>query len=308
MDLRNLRCFLAIAEAPSLSAAAQMLGVAQPSLSQRVQKMEHELGVILLERSPRGIRLTEEGRLLHEHARRICADLDRCAEDLRELSETVRGTVALGVPPSASMVLSVPLAETVRHDFPELRLKVIEAISGYLTPWLDEGVVDMAVVYDLKDSGRYRAVHMLEEELYFYTAPDAWPFDGPPGRPVAFAELAQVELILPTSGLRDTIRRYERENGVALNVVIEMDAMAQIIELVARGSGHTIFAPPATHRQVARGELIGARIIDPVLTRPVHLIHHPDRVSTRAARKVEELILSITRELVQRGIWDARIV
>lgn len=115
-------------------------------------------------------------------------------------------------------------------------------------------------------------------------------------------------MILPTGGLRNTIRRYEEAQGVTLNVVIEMDAMRQIIELVARGSGYAIFAPAATQTQVERGELVQVPIIDPVMTRPVHLVRHPERVSTRAGRTVEAATLRIMRELVMRGIWQGQII
>lgn len=308
MDIRSLKYFLAIAEAPSLSVASQVLGVAQPSLSQSVQKMETELGVTLLERSPRGIKLTEEGLVLFEHAKRICSDMDRCVQDIRELSQNVRGSVSFGMPPSSSMVLSVPLAETIRLEYPDIRLKVVEAISGYLTPWLDDGTVDLAMIYDLKDVEKYSSTHVIDEQLYFYSAPDAWPFDAPPDQPIPFRELAKVDMILPTSGLRNTIRRYEEAHDVPLNVVIEMDAMRQIIELVVRGSGYAIFAPAACQKQVDRGELLQVPIVEPVMTRPVHLVHHPNRVSTRAGRTVEEVTLKIIRELVSRGIWQGKII
>lgn len=308
MDIRSLKYFLAIAESPSLSLASQVLGVAQPSLSQNVQKMEGELGVKLLDRSPRGIKLTEEGIVLVEHAKRICSDMERCIQDIRELSSSVRGTVSFGMPPSSSMVLSVPLAETIRLEYPEVHLKVIEAFSGYLAPWLDDGTVDIAMVYDFADAEKYVSTHVIDEELYFYSAPDAWPFDTSPNDPIPFNKLGNIDMILPTSGLRNTIRRYEESQNMQLNVVIEMDAMRQIIELVSRGSGYTIFAPAATQKQVERGELLQTRIVDPVLTRPVHLVHHPDRVSTRASRTVEEMTLRIVRELVKRGIWQGKIV
>lgn len=308
MDIRSLKYFLAISEAPSLSVASQMLGVAQPSLSQSVQKMEEALGVKLLDRSPRGIKLTEEGQVLFEHAKRISADMDRCIQDIRELSQSVRGTVSFGMPPSASMVLSVPLAETIRLEFPDVRLKVVEAISGYLGPWLKDGTVDLALLYDVTDVEKYTGTHVIDEELYFYSAPDAWPFETSPDQPIPFRELAHVDMILPTGGLRNTIRRYEEAHGVPLNVVIEMDAMRQIIELVARGSGYAIFAPAACQKQVDRGELLQVPIIDPVMTRPVHLVQHPDRVSTRASRTVEEVTLKIVRELVSRGIWQGKII
>lgn len=308
VDIRQLRYFLAIADAPSISAAAQAIGVAQPSLSQHVQRMEEELGVKLVDRSPRGTLLTQEGHVLVEHARRICDSLDRCMADMRELGGVIRGRVGFGMPPSCSMVMSVPLAETVRLELPEVRLRAVEAMSGYIKHWIDDGTVDIGFLYDLSDAGPLRATHVMDEALYFYSAPDAWPLDRPPGTPVALRDLQRLDMILTSNGLRQTIEGYCQRNGVSLNVVIEMDAMTQIKELVARGSGYTIFAPVAAQDFVRRGELLRAPIVEPRMTRPVYLVSNPARVMTRACRSVEQVTLDVARELVQRGIWEATLV
>lgn len=263
MDIRQLRYFLAVAEAPSISAAALVLG-AQPSLSQHIQRMEEELGVRLIDRTPRGSLLTEEGHVLVEHARRICDSLDRCVTDMRDLGGTVRGKVGFGMPPSCSMVMSVPLAETVRVELPEVRLRAIEAMSGYIKDWIDNGTVDIGFLYDLSGAGNLCATHVMNEDLFFYSAPDAWPLATPPGAPVALRDLQGLDMILTSSALRQTIENYCAEIGVSLRVVIEMDAMTQIKDLVACGSGYTIFAPVAAHDYVRRGELLGAPIMQPL--------------------------------------------
>lgn len=308
MDIRQLRYFMAIAEAPSISAAALALGVAQPSLSQHIQRMEEELGVRLIDRTPRGSLLTQEGHVLLDHARRICDSLDRCVADMRDLGGTVRGKVGFGMPPSCSMVMSVPLAETVRIDLPEVRLRAVEAMSGYIKDWIDSGMVDIGFLYDLTGAGNLRATHVMNEELFFYSAPDAWPLASPPGAPVALRDLQNLDMILTSNGLRQTIENYCTEIGVTLNVVIEIDAMTQIKDLVARGSGYTIFAPVAAHDYVRRGELLRAPIVQPRMIRPVYLVSNPARVMTRACRSVEQLTLDVARELVQRGIWEAELV
>lgn len=307
MDIRQLRYFLAIAEAPSISAAAQTIGVAQPSLSQHLHRMEEELSVKLVERSARGTALTNEGHMLVEHARRICDSLDRCVADMRELGGAVRGRVCFGMPPSCSMIMSVPLAETVRLELPEIRLRAVETMSGYLKGWLADGTVDLAFLYDLKDLPHVPSTHVLNEELFFYSAPDAWPLDTPPGAPVPLRALQGLDMILPSSGLRNLIEEFCAQNDVQLNVVVEMDAMTQIKELVARGSGYTIFAPVAAQDYVKRGELLRAPIVSPTMTRPVLLARSPARVSSRACRAVEATTLTVARELVRRGIWEGAL-
>lgn len=309
MDIRHLRYFIAISEERSLSAASQRLGVAQPSLSQHVIKLEEQLGVALMERSPRGIILTDEGHLLVRHAREICASLDRCVSELKDAGGILRGPVTFGFPPSVSMVMSVPLAETVRLELAGVRLQAIEAMSGYVRTWLEEGKVDMAFLYNTDRKDHMKMRHLLDEQLCFFSAPDNWPFESPPGAPVRLADVAALELILPTAthGLTRTITRHTDERGIGLNVVIEMDAMTQIKELVARGSGYTIFAPAAAQDLVARGELIKSPIADPEIWRPVYLASNPDRPMSRAGQAVERLTLLVARDLVRRGIWEGKL-
>ena len=131
MDIRHLKYFIAISEERSLSAAAQRLRVAQPSLSQHVIKLEEELGVSLVCRSPRGILLTEEGHLLARHAREIVHNMDDCIEEMKAAGGIVQGQVTFGMPPSVSMVMSVPLAETIRVECPSSLLPNSGGTSGY---------------------------------------------------------------------------------------------------------------------------------------------------------------------------------
>ena len=146
MDIKQLRYFVAIAEEGSLSAAAGRIGIAQPSLSQHVKNLEQQLGIDLLARSPRGVALTQSGVLLLSHARRILAAVEQASEDVRASGLDPRGEVSFGLPSSVSMVLSVPLAETVRLELPEVRLRAIEAMSGFIQGWLEEGSIDLGIL------------------------------------------------------------------------------------------------------------------------------------------------------------------
>lgn len=309
MDIKHLRYFIAIAEEGSLSAASHRLGVAQPSLSQHVIKLEQELGVTLIHRSPRGIVVTESGKLLLEHAREICDRLDTCRNIVRQSGGVPRGLVSFGLPPSVSMVLSVPLAETVRLEQPEVRLRAIEAMSGYIKNWLSDGTVELGFLYDAEQTRTFSAEHILDEQLSFFAAPDNWPLSVAPGTPVPLSELRGLDLILPSvsHGLRKTIDRYTRPRGIELNVVIEMDALTQIKELVARGSGYTILAPAAAYDFVARGELVKSRVVDPEITRPVYLVRNPERPMTHASTAVEKITKEVAADLVQRGIWEGTL-
>ncbi|MGD0641448.1 MAG: LysR family transcriptional regulator [Roseiarcus sp.] len=307
VDIKQLRYFIAIAEEGSLSAASQRLRVAQPSLSQHVIKIEQELGVTLVHRSPRGVVLTPSGEILLRHAREICQSMAVCQESVRKSGGVLEGSVAFGLPSSVSMVLSVPLAETVRLTLPKVKFRVIEAMSGFIRDWLQEETIDLGFLYDPGDSKLFEAREVLQEELYFYAAADNWPLPGPPGGEVALAELAGLDLVLPSQqhGLRRTIETYARDRGVELEVGLEMDALSQIKELVVRGSGYTILAPAAAHDRFERGELVASRIIDPVMTRSVYIVRKLTHPQSFICREVERVTDEVMRDLARRGIWKA---
>ena len=307
MDIKQLRYFIAIAEEGSLSAAALRVAVAQPSLSQHVLSLERELGVTLLERSPRGVSLTASGELLLSHARGIVAALERATEAVRESGADPVGEVTFGLPSSVSMVLSVPLAETVRLELPKVRLRAIEAMSGFIQTWLEDQTIDLGLLYDVSSVRHLRHDQLMTEELCFFSAPDAWPFDTAPGTPVRLADLAPIDLILPSQhhGLRTMIDRFTRAQGITLTIGTEMDALSQIKKMVARGSAHTILAPAAAADFLERGELIMAPITEPRMVRPIYLVRNPAKPVTRASQELERVTMDVIRDLVRRGIWIA---
>lgn len=307
MDIRQLRYFIAIAEEGSLSAAAQRVNVAQPSLSQHVIALERALNVQLLERSPKGVSLTQSGQLLLTHARTIVAALDVATQEVRQSGTEAVGDISFGLPSSVSMVLSVPLAETVRLELPRVRLRAIEAMSGFIQTWLEDLSIDLGILYDVSAVRHLKARHLMTEDLCFFSAIDAWPFNTVPGAAVRMADLAQVELVLPSRhhGLRIMIDRLTRANNVHLNVTTEMDALSQIKALVARGSSHTVLAPAAAFDFVERGELIMAPIIEPTMTRPVYLVRNPAKPMTAASLELERITVEVINDLIERGIWRA---
>ena len=306
MDLRQLRYFVAIAEEGSLSAAAQRVNVAQPSLSQHIIGVEKDLGVTLFNRSPRGMTLTQSGEILLAHARDILGAMDAAVEAVKQSGSEPQGDVTFGLPSSIAMVLSVPLAETVRLELPKVKFRAIDAMSGFIKTWLEDQSIDVGMLYDLHSVRHMNHIELMTEELHFFSAPDAWPFSSRVGSPVKVSDIPKAELVLPSPhhGLRSMIDRFMKSQGVTLNVVTEMDGLGQIKTLVARGSGHTILAPAAAIDFVERGDLIMAPIIEPKLIRPVYLVRNPAKSMSRASQELERITLEVIKDLVSRGIWQ----
>jgi DNA-binding transcriptional LysR family regulator len=144
MELRHLRCFLAVAETGNLSRAAEKLFIAQPPLSVQVRQLEEELGVALFIRHPKGVRLTAAGEALLPEARHL---LDRAARLKTLVQDTgAGGSLTLGYVPSASATVLPGLLRRLRADLPGLEIELREMISGEQLEALVAGHIDAAIV------------------------------------------------------------------------------------------------------------------------------------------------------------------
>ncbi len=208
MDARQLRTFLKIVELGSITRAADALGVAQPSLSQLLLRLEDEVGMKLFRRTARGVTTTEGGRVFEEHARHILRTIDQALEDVRQLKDEAGGRVSFAMPMSVSLVVGVTLVKAALKHAPRVSLRLIEAFSGYIRTWLDEGSIDLGILYDVGPLRHLSVKRLAREELYLV---------GPAGRfgaldtaaPVSSHELGELPLILPSPqhGMRQFLDR-----------------------------------------------------------------------------------------------------
>jgi len=288
MNLRQLRYFVAIVEHGSFASAARVLFVAQPSLSQHVKNLEEELGVELLRRTARGVEATAEGRVLLGHAQSILDQVEVARNAVENAGQEVSGNVRLGVPPTVSELVTVPLIVRLRRDAPRVSLRVVEGMSGYVLNWLQEGRVDIAVLYDVQDTPGVTTTELCREDLYLIGPPNAVL----EGDTVDFVELESAKLILPGEhhGLRVLLEEVSRTEGVDLNVQVEVDALGQMRALVAAGIGYTVLPLWAVAKEAARNELSARRIINPVVQRKMSIAYPSNRALSSAARAVVALL------------------
>ena len=229
MDIRQLRYFVAIADQHSMSLASEKLGVAQPSLSHHIMRIEEELGVQLLVRSTRGVTLTENGSRLYEHARNIIQAVEVAVADLRDQAGDLCGPVGFAFPSSVSNVLTVPLIETVRNEFPKIVPRAMDATSGQIQTWLSDGSIDFGILYEGNCARDLHVLPLLVETLYLVAAHDAWKGEigktGVAKEAVSLKDCGGLALVLPhrEQGLRELLERFAEAEDVRLEVVMEME-------------------------------------------------------------------------------------
>ncbi len=313
MDLRQLRYFVTIVEVGSFSRAAQVLRVAQPALSQHVRNMEMDLGVELLFRSPQGVRATEAGETLERHARLILGQMDVAREAVKGGQKEPEGEVRFGLPGTVSQMLCVPLISEARRRYPKIKLRVAEAMSGFVLDWLREGKIDLGVLYRTVSDRNLEARHVLSETLALigpgHPAGDLPDVAEPPPGPVSLATVADLTLILPSPGhgLRELITEQADTSNVVLNTVIDIDTYGQIKLLVEGGLGYSILPVAAVQAEVQDGRLRQWPIGEPVLSRYLHLVRPCDRPLSNAVRAIEELAHTTLIRLVRDGSWPATL-
>lgn len=306
VDLRQIRYFVQVAQTGSISAAAARLALSQPSLSEILARLEDTLKVRLLVRGNRGTHLTDAGRLFASRGQAIIESLDKAVTEVARLDTQTQGSVVIGLPPSIAMLLSVPLAETVRQDLPDVKLRIAESMSGYVLDWIEEEHVDLGIVYQGLSFAHLDATALLTEELFLVTAPDNWPAgppaDGPFLAPVEFEALRDIPLVLPSRlhGLRALIERHAKAEGVTLDIALEIDALRHIVSIVSRASAHTILPQAAVIDEVARGELKLVPLTSAPLRRTAYVARKPGRAVSAASRAVEQLLGPILNEQIKR--------
>lgn len=306
LKFKQLSYFLTLAEYGSISAAANALNMAQPSLSENIAKLERQLDVQLAVRGSRGIQMTEAGMMLVERGRGILQSVDQLVEDLRMLSGEPRGPVSVVFPPSLSIFLSVPLLETIHNEHKGIRLHISEAMSGDILDWLASERIDLGCVYEIPDSAPYSFEPLLQEEIFLVTAPDNWDDEfGPDGvakTAIPANRLQELPLVLtsPTHGARKLQEKFARAGGFSLNVVAVIDSLPHIVEMVSRASAYSLLGHGAVIREVAAGTLGLVRIKEPTIRRTAYMVRKRTRPISSSSAVVEAAIYTIISELVDR--------
>jgi LysR family nitrogen assimilation transcriptional regulator len=299
MDIRQLRYFVKAVESGSLTHAARALHVAQPALSLHMRNLEEELGVTLLERSKRGVVPTDHGKLLLEHARNILRQLVQAKQDVMSLGKEPFGKIVVGMPATLSPIVIAPLLKTVRRSMPNVSPHVIEAMSGFLLEWLHDGRLDAAILFDVQDTSGLNKTVIGVEPMYLVGQRGAFP----KGSKIPFAELSRYPLIIPgrLHGIHMLIRQAAARQNVDLDIRVEVDAVAEMIDLVKQGLGYTVLARMGFHRDLINNTVSYADIVGPPMQRTLIIATLASRPEWPALTSVLHEIADIVGEFIEKG-------
>jgi DNA-binding transcriptional LysR family regulator len=289
MTLEHLKLFRDIAHARNVSHGAEVCGVSQSAASQYLHETERLLGVQLLDRSTRPFELTEAGRLYYEFCRDVLRRQEEFEESLDKLKGRVQGTVRVAA------IYSVGLSDMSRLEL-ELsrRMPQAELLVEYLRP---EKVYD-AVLTDQADLGlvsypesnrEITAIPWREEKMMVAAAPSHPLADR---ESLDLADLAQQNFVAFDDELRvgREVKRYIRESGAQLNVVMHFDNIQTMKEAVVLGTSISIMPVRVLRNDIEQGRLVAIPIQGCTLVRPLGIIHRRRKTFNRATRTFLELL------------------
>lgn len=312
MDEKQLRCFLTIAETGSVSAAAQRLDIAQPSLSQILLRLEEELDNKLFQRTSRGVTLTDSGRVFREHAFKIVSDFQRARDEI-VFDANAHGEVTVGLPSSFSTLIGARLISELREKAPYIKLKLMEAMSGHIREWLTRGELDIGVLYSAQDASHLSIQQIAVEELFLVGHQSAFVETGLDGLAAQVVDLQRVgryPLILPTAhhGLRRLVDQRVKRSECELDIHMEVDSLTLIKSLLRSEHGFSLLPHAAISEELRLRQLTAARVLKPDFRRGVFVARNSSQLVTRASVQVVEIITELAWRLIRDGEWIATSV
>ncbi|MEJ0020312.1 MAG: LysR substrate-binding domain-containing protein [Acetobacteraceae bacterium] len=303
MDIRQLKYFVCIVEQRSFTKAAETLRITQPALGLQIRKLEEELQTPLLVRHSRGVVPTPEGRLLVERARSILADIDAAVHAVRDLGRKAKSRVRVGLAPTVSTMLAMPIARCAGETLETVHLDLAEAASPILLEWVASGHVDLAIACEGDDSLFVRRDPLLSESLFLVRP--ALPRFGNGARTVRFEELADEHLFIADPMLTRALLRKLQETADAVGIHLHVASVLPSVEnakaLVEEGRGATVLPYFAVRRECEQGRLVAQRIVDPMLVRRAFLL----RPARRSLTHAELAMVDVIRRVVQTEICIA---
>jgi DNA-binding transcriptional LysR family regulator len=291
VQFHQLQYFVAVAETRHFTRAADLVHVAQPSLSQQIKALERELGADLFQRARGNITLTDAGEALLPLARRILADADTARHEVQELAQLRGGRVRLGATPSLCTGLLPDVLRAFHDRYPGIRLLIEEGGSHDLVRELARGALDLAlVVLPLPTpSPALTTVEVLREDLVVVSSPDAQAPGR--GRTVRISDLEGERLVMFRHGydLRELTVAACRAEGFEPDFAVEGGEMDAVLGFVRAGLGVAVVP-----RMVATRSGRGLRVTPlarPGLHRTIALAHRSDVAPPRAARELQRMLL-----------------
>ncbi|MGD9587998.1 MAG: LysR family transcriptional regulator [Pyrinomonadaceae bacterium] len=256
MEIRQLKAFLAIAEAKTFTAGARRVNVTQAAISMQIRQLEEEVGLPLFTRTPRRVILTEAGEYLLERARKILREHDSALAEIAEVAGAEYGRLRIGTASGTFAMNQLPnILGKLRDKFPNAELSVASGTSQTLVDKMMHGEIDMAFVSLPVDNLNISTESIFSDEIVAVAYPEH-----PLAKEkfISAATLAGEKLILGERGgnTRRMIDEFFQAANVKPNIIMELSRQEAVTKMVERGLGVGMAGAKSVAREIRDRKLV----------------------------------------------------
>lgn len=296
LNLRQLLYFATAAEKGNITAAAQSLHIAQPALATQIKELEKQFETALLERHSRGVRLTPAGKLLFERAKKLLADAEETKAALAKFRDSGAMQVALGVSPSIVRFLGNNFVLDGVFNTPGMTVNLLEDRSPGLLRAVEEGIVDVALAYNVPERSTISRHAIIEEDFLFVSASNEFAKSST----ISFSRAVKRKLILTgESGIiRNQIEQEAKRMALKVDIAYEVHSIEATKALLARDKLATILPWILAGTELKNGELFGTLIDRPRFGRVLYVVERAGQSRMSSDGYIKPLIDNIAGALL----------
>jgi DNA-binding transcriptional LysR family regulator len=296
MNVAQLRTFVTVVDRGSFSEAARLLDISQPAVTMQIQALESALGTTLLDRRYRRVDLTEAGRTLLPHARRILDQLDDAREELASLSGSVSGRLTISASTTPGDYVIPRLLGGFTAEYPEVSVSIDVHDTSEVVDAIEAGRAQLGITGAVMKGARVKSEQFGTDDLILICAPDS-PLAT--RKRVALSTLAEEPWVQREqgSGTRQVAESLLAENGLEpqeLRVVVELGSGEAVVSAVEGGLGIAIVSRHVAKKAIALGTVAQVDCVGLPLERPLYVVV-PKGTPTRAAEAFRAYLMRETR-------------
>lgn len=284
-----------------MTQAASIKGVSQPGLSRVIRELETRMRTQLLRRTGRGVELTPAGQEFLTFARGCIADLESVKRRIRDISGAMPERLSIAIPPRLGSLIFPEIYRRFMQAMPEVTIHAREATTEDMADGINAGRYDLLVSYLPSAPGAGRVETAFTEDLYLVGRPSGLTAND---APIELSALAGRPIMLNsrTSRYRRLIESAYSAAGLAFEVSREIETADGLLAFAREGEGLTILPYSNFHEEAARSDVIGRKIVNPSINRPIQ-IHAARHLEHRTAMLSLGLVRSSLNAIAARAHW-----
>ena len=301
IKLQQLRHFVVITEIGKFSRASNILGIAQPALSQSIQKLEIILNTKLFLRNQQGVELTESGKLFFPKAKRILNDLLEAQEDIKTLIDEPSGNVKIFLSPKLLNLIGIKLYKYMNVKYPKIHLQFQEGFGLRGSNLIESGEIDIGVLPDWKFNKNINSQLIISDNLYFYGKKN---LINNTNKPIKFSDLINYPLILTGAQviLRQKLNNLSNKFNKKLQIIINSDSQTYTENFINEGLAYSIGPAEASYEERKNNIFFAREIVEPKISRSVVICWPKIKAISKAAEITAQNLLLILKELHNKDI------